>query len=60
MENLEIRKAISEKKLKHYRVAQALGISPFTFSHWLQLELPAEKKKHVLNVISKMDHEKNH
>lgn len=54
MANLEIRQAIADKRLKHYEVAAALGINQCTLSHWLQIELPKEKKKYILGVIRKM------
>lgn len=51
LNNLDVRQAIARKRLKQYEVAQALGISQFTFSHWLQTELPPEKKKEILKAI---------
>lgn len=53
MANLEIRQAIANKRLKHYEVAKALGISIYTFSHWLQVELPQDKKDLILEVIAR-------
>jgi len=49
--NLEIREAIEKKRLKHYEVAQSLGISPYTLSVWLRTELSAEQKKKILKAI---------
>lgn len=54
MYNTDIRAKIAKKGLKHLDVAKALNISPFTFSHWLQFELPQEKKKEILKVINEM------
>lgn len=54
MSNKEIREAIEEKGLKHFRVAEACGVSTFTFSHWLQRELPEEKKQQILATIDKL------
>ncbi len=51
LNNLEIRKAIENKRLKHYEVADALGVSLFTFSHWLMVELSPEKKERILKAI---------
>ena len=51
LSNTDIRQAIAKKRLKQYEVAQALGISQFTFSHWLQTELPPEKKKEIIRAI---------
>ena len=50
--NTDIRAAIQRAGLKHYEVATLLGISQFTFSHWLQLELPEAKKAEVLTAIT--------
>lgn len=55
MANLEIRTAILQKRLKHYQVAKALGVSTYTFSHWLQVELPQDKKDMILEVIKKYE-----
>lgn len=52
MNNLEIRTAITKRRLRYCEVAQALHIHPVTFSKWLQLELPPEKKKAILEVIN--------
>ena len=49
--NEEIRNTIMKKRLKHYEVAHALGISECTLSRWLRKELPLEKKQEVLKAI---------
>lgn len=49
--NMEIRQAIEKKRLKYYEVAAALGVTPYTFSHWLQKEIKPEKKKEILKAI---------
>lgn len=51
MANLEIRQAMARKRLKHYEVAQILGVSPFTFSRWMRDELPVEKKEQIMKII---------
>lgn len=55
LKNKEIREAINNKRLKYYEVANALGISRFTFSVWLSEELPENKKKEILEVIEKIE-----
>jgi len=50
--NIEIREQIEKRRLKHFEVAAACGVNPATFSRWLQLELPDEKKKEILKVIN--------
>lgn len=52
--NKEIREAIEHKGLKHFQVAAACGVNRVTFSTWLQLELPKEKKEKILKVIEEM------
>lgn len=54
MKNKEIREAINHKRLKYYEVANALGVSRFTFSVWLSEELPEDKKKEILEAIEKI------
>lgn len=49
--NLEVRQEIAKKRLKHYEVAQSLGISPYTLSVWLRTEMDKDKKKKVLKAI---------
>lgn len=49
--NKEIRKALVDKGIRYYEAATACGVSLYTFSHWLQVELPTEKKQAILKVI---------
>lgn len=56
MANLEIRQAIAKKRLKHYEVAKALGVSATYFSHLLQTELPKDKQQEILEVIQKYEY----
>ena len=51
MNNLEIRMKIREKRLCHYEVASAIGVSEYTFCRWLRDELSEEKKNIVLRAI---------
>lgn len=54
MANQEIRDLIAKRRLKHFEVAEAIGIHPTYLSHLLQRELPQERKKHFIEVIKKM------
>ncbi len=54
LKNMEIRKAIENKRLRYYEVAEKVGVSVYTFSHWLAVELPPEKKKTILDAIASM------
>lgn len=58
MKNREIRVEILKKGLKHYEVAEACGVSTYTFSHWLQRELPIPKKQEILRIISELTEER--
>ena len=52
--NKEVRRQIAKSKLRHYEIANYLGISQFTFAHWLQAEMPKERKEMVLRAISEI------
>ena len=49
--NADIRKVLIEKGIPHYIAAQACGVTVYTFSHWLQVEMKPEKKTEVLKAI---------
>lgn len=51
--NTDIRAAIKEKGLHHHQIANALRITPGTFSNWLQSELDQEKKEKIFEVIER-------
>ncbi len=58
MNNLKIRQAIEDNRLKYYEVVAACGVSPSTLSVWLRGELSPEKENLVMksidSIISKM------
>jgi len=49
--NKDIRKAIADRHIFHYEVAQELGIYPETFSHLLSMRLSDEKKEKIMQAI---------
>lgn len=49
--NVEVRQAITRKRLKYFEVAAALKVHPVTFSRWLQFELTPERKAEILKAI---------
>jgi len=53
MHNQEIRATIRNSRLRHYEVAEAAGVSPYTLSVWLRSEMPKEKKDVVNGAIKK-------
>lgn len=52
--NATIRAMITENKLKHYWISEAMGVSQYTFCHWLQTELPEKKREAVLEAIKRV------
>lgn len=54
MNNREVRVAIFESNLKKYEIANKLGVTPFTLSHWLQTEMDTERKQMVLRAIREL------
>ena len=51
MANTDLRYEIMKSGLKNYQVATMLGVTETTFSRWLRTELPAEKKKEILEAL---------
>ena len=49
--NIEVRQEIKKRRVRQFEVAEVLGISQFTLSHWLQVEMSPERKKEVLKAI---------
>ena len=49
--NIEIRQEISNRRLKYYEVADALGIHAESLSRMLRKELDGEQKQRVLDAI---------
>lgn len=52
--NTEIRLACKQFGVYLYSVAATLGVSEATLTRWLRYELPAEKKKQVMDAIEKV------
>ena len=52
--NTEIRELMAKKGIAQYEVANELGITVYTFSHWLQTEITGEKKERVLRAIENL------
>lgn len=47
LRNKRVRDAIEKAGLKYWEVADAIGISPYTFSTWLRHELTGERLERV-------------
>ena len=54
-ENREIRAAILLKGLKHWEVAEQLGIQESALSRMLRRELQEKEKEKLLNAINEME-----
>ena len=52
--NEDIRLLIGKNLLKYWQVAEAIGISSFTFSVWLRTPLTDERKARVEEAINKL------
>lgn len=57
MANAEIREILRKKRIRHYEVAEQLGVSEYTFCKWLRSELPPDKQKKVLEAIVEIENE---
>ena len=57
MENLEIRKEIEKRRIKYYEVANKIGITPYTFSHWLQKKLTPEQEERTQRALKILSEE---
>jgi len=55
--NGDIRTAIQESNLYKWQVAQQLGIHENTFYRWMRKEMSLDKKKIVMEAISKIKKE---
>ncbi len=53
--NKEIRQAIADKGVRHWQVAEKIGVSTTHFSQMLQRELPAKRKEQILQAIGEME-----
>ena len=51
--NMAIRSAIQNAGIRHWMVADKLGVSETTFSRMLRKELPENRKKEVLEAVEK-------
>jgi len=54
MKNKDLREAFRLADVRHWEVAEAIGISEMTFVKWLRRELPEEKKKLVREALGRV------
>lgn len=58
--NAEVREAIEQSGLKHYQIANTIGVSAITFARWLQSELTPEKKAQIMEALKSCKAEEAH
>ena len=54
MKNKKIRQQISDAGLRHWEVADLIGISSYTLSVWLRHELTGERLERVQAAINQL------
>ena len=51
--NSDIRNLLKTKNIKHWKLADLLGVSETTLVRKLRKELPKEEKEKIINIIEK-------
>lgn len=51
MKNIKIRETLKIANMKHWELADLLGISPYTLSVRLRKELPGEEQERIITLI---------
>lgn len=51
MQNMEIRELMRKRRIRHYEIAEKLGINETTFCRWLRKEFTPERKQQVIAAI---------
>lgn len=54
LKNVEVRRLAKEKNVRHWQIADEIGVSESTFVHWLRKELSDEKKEKIIAAIEKI------
>lgn len=52
--NQDIRDLMSKKRVRHYEVADEMGVDRTTFSRWMQKEMTAERKDSIREAVKKV------
>lgn len=55
--NLDIRDALKKNNIRHWELADALGISQYTLCVWLRRELPDDRKSQIFKLIEELSGE---
>ena len=56
MNNKALRDLIYRSRVRHYEIAQVLGVSEFTFSRWLRGNISEERESQIRDAISLILH----
>jgi transposase len=59
MKNMQIRDELKLKGVKQWELADAFGISEFTFTRWLRKEVSEGRRDELLKIIGILADEKN-
>lgn len=54
MTNIEIRSAAKSAGVRHWQIAEAIGIAEETFSRKLRHELPADEQRNIIEIIKEI------
>lgn len=55
--NQKIRRTAAGAGVKHWQIAEHMGVNEFTFSRMLRKELPPEKQEEILHIITELERE---
>lgn len=56
-QNSTVREAIKNANLKHWEIADRLGISENTLVRWLRVPLPIDKHERIMKAIQELSKE---
>lgn len=57
MKNREIRQAATQKGVRHWQIAEALGVHETTFVRHMRSEFPRDEKERILAIINELSRE---
>ncbi len=59
MNNLEVRQAIFDSRIKKKDIAKEIGIKPNTLTQWFRKDLNTLQRTAILNVVEKLREKQN-
>ena len=54
MENVDVRAALKNNRVKAWELAEALGVVDCTLSKWMRRELPKDKQENMIAIIERI------